>query len=164
MTVRDVVTDTEALTMTFTAEFDAPVERVWQVLADARQLERWWGPPEWPASFTRHDMVVGGESHYVLTGPEGEEMAGWWSVTAVEEPTRLAFDDGFADEDGTPVESSPVIDTEITLAPLPGGRALMTTRSRFSSLEAFEELAQMGMEEGMRFSLGQIDALLVEQS
>ncbi|MGE5274633.1 MAG: helix-turn-helix domain-containing protein [Verrucomicrobiota bacterium] len=33
----------EALTMTVTAEFDAPVAQVWEVFADPRKLERWWG-------------------------------------------------------------------------------------------------------------------------
>lgn len=54
--------DREALSLVVTAEFDAPVDRVWQLWADPRQLERWWGPPGWPASFPQHDMVVGGRS------------------------------------------------------------------------------------------------------
>lgn len=162
MTVRDVIKDVESLTMTFTAEFDASVERVWQVLADARLLERWWGPPEWPATFTRHDMVVGGESHYYMSGPDGETMRGWWRITAVDEPHRLAFDDGFADDDGNPVDSMPVIGTELTIKPMAGGGTLLTVRSRFSSLEALEELAAMGMEEGMTTAMAQIDAILAE--
>jgi len=162
MTVRDVIKDVESLTMTFTAEFDATVERVWQVVADARQLERWWGPPEWPATFTRHDMVVGGESHYYMSGPDGEKMHGWWSITVVDGPRLLAFDDGFADDDGNPVDSMPVIATELTLEQLPGGGSLLTARSRFSSLEALEELVAMGMEEGMTTAMGQIDAILAE--
>jgi len=51
MTVVDSVKDIENLTMTITAEFDAPVERVWRIWADPRRLERWWGPPTWPATF-----------------------------------------------------------------------------------------------------------------
>ena len=45
MTVTAVRKDPEALTMTLTAEFDASPERVWELWADPRQLERWWGPP-----------------------------------------------------------------------------------------------------------------------
>lgn len=162
MTVLDVVKDTDALTMTFTAAFEAPVERVWQLWADPRQLERWWGPPEWPATFTRHDMVVGGESAYFMTGPEGEKMHGWWLMTHLNEPHGLGFDDGFANEDGTPNRDMPVIRGEMTLETLPDGRTLMTSRSWFSSAEAFEELAAMGMEEGMRSAMGQMDAILAE--
>jgi hypothetical protein len=40
MPVTDVTNDAEALTMTLTAEFDAPLSRVWQLYADPRQLEK----------------------------------------------------------------------------------------------------------------------------
>ena len=48
MTVTVVRKDPETLTMTLTAEFDATPERVWDLWADPRQLERWWGPPDVP--------------------------------------------------------------------------------------------------------------------
>lgn len=48
MTVTRVDKDYDRLTITFVADFDAPVERVWQLWADPRQLERWWGPPSMP--------------------------------------------------------------------------------------------------------------------
>ena len=52
MTVTAVRKDPQTLTMTLDAEFDAPPERVWQLWADPRQLERWWGPPTYPATVT----------------------------------------------------------------------------------------------------------------
>jgi uncharacterized protein YndB with AHSA1/START domain len=51
MTVISMDTNPEALSMTLVAEFDAGVERVWQLFEDPRQLERWWGPPTYPATF-----------------------------------------------------------------------------------------------------------------
>ena len=92
MTVIDVQKDTTALTLTFVAEFDAPVDRVWQLWADPRKLERWWGPPEWPATFTRHELHEGGTVNYHMTGPDGTIAGGWWTVTAVDAPRMLAFD------------------------------------------------------------------------
>ena len=59
MTVTAVHKDPDALTMTLTAEFDASPERVWELWADPRQLERWWGPPTYPATFTAHDLAPG---------------------------------------------------------------------------------------------------------
>ena len=44
------------LTMTITSEFAAPVKRVWQLWADPRQLERWWGPPTHPATFVDYEL------------------------------------------------------------------------------------------------------------
>ena len=40
MTVTSVDKDFESLTLTLTADFTAPVERVWRLWADPRQLER----------------------------------------------------------------------------------------------------------------------------
>src|ERR671932_442277 len=50
MPVTDVHQDLDNLTLTVTADFAAPVERIWQVYADPRQLERVWGPPTYPAT------------------------------------------------------------------------------------------------------------------
>ena len=50
MTVINVQKDPEHLTFSITAEFDVPVERVWQLWSDPRQLERWWGPPTYPST------------------------------------------------------------------------------------------------------------------
>ena len=78
MPVRSVTKDLNALTMTLIAEFPVPVERVWAAWADPRQLERFWGPPEWPATFLQHDFVVGGKSLYYMKGPDGTKSHGWW--------------------------------------------------------------------------------------
>ena len=51
MSVIDVSKDLDALTMTMTAEFVAPVAKVWQVWENPRLLERWWGPTTHPATF-----------------------------------------------------------------------------------------------------------------
>jgi uncharacterized protein YndB with AHSA1/START domain len=40
MPLTNVANDAAAQTVTLTAEFDAPVERVWQLYADPRQLEQ----------------------------------------------------------------------------------------------------------------------------
>jgi uncharacterized protein YndB with AHSA1/START domain len=153
--------DPESLTTTFVAEFDAGVERVWQVWQDPRKLERWWGPPTWPATFERHDLVVGGRTRYYMTGPEGEKSRGWWTITAIEAPHRLEFDDGFADEDYEPVAAMGTTHAVVTLE-AHGSRTRMTIVSTFASLKQLEEMMAMGMEEGMRLALGQIDALLTE--
>ena len=67
MTVTAVRKDPQALSMTLDAEFDAPPERVWELWADPRQLERWWGPPNYPATFTKHDLAPGSRVEYHMT-------------------------------------------------------------------------------------------------
>jgi len=161
MTVIDSSTDPATLTLTFVAEFAARPERVWQVWADPRQLERWWGPPSWPATFSRHEFVEGGESRYHMTGPDGEKAPGWWRIVTIEEPRRLEFDDGFADADGEPVDRDEPITVHVTLEQV-GDRTRMTTVAHFRSTEQMEKMIKMGMQEGMRLAMGQIDAVLAD--
>jgi uncharacterized protein YndB with AHSA1/START domain len=159
MTVISSQKNAEALSFTVVAEFDAGVERVWQVWEDPRQLERWWGPPTWPATFDGHDFVAGGKASYYMTGPEGEKSRGWWRFTAIEAPHRLEFDDGFADENGDPIPAMGTSHAVMRLEAV-GSRTRMTIVSTFDSAEALEKVLAMGMEEGMKQALDQIDAIL----
>jgi len=148
--------------MTITVELDATVERAWQLWADPRQLERWWGPPTYPATVVDHDLTPGGRVTYFMTGPEGDKSHGWWQVLAAEPPRRLELQDGFADDSGTPNDAMPVTTMVATLTAREGGGTVMNITSRFPSLEAMEQLVSMGMEEGIAAALGQIDAILAE--
>ncbi|WP_427129165.1 SRPBCC family protein [Pseudarthrobacter sp. S9] len=163
MTVTSSVKNLEALSLTFVAEFDASVERVWQIWEDPRQLERWWGPPTWPATFAKHDFVPGGESSYYMTGPEGEKSRGWWRITDIKAPHHLAFDDGFADENGAPVADMGTMHGVVTLEAI-GDRTRMTVMTEFEAEEQMEQILAMGMEEGMQQAMGQIDAIVAEHA
>jgi uncharacterized protein YndB with AHSA1/START domain len=160
MTVTSVKKDPEALTMTITAELDATVERAWQLWADPRQLERWWGPPTYPATVVDHDLATGGRINYFMTGPDGDKAHGWLQVVAVEPPNRLELKDGFADDTGAPNDAMPTMDMVATLAERDGGGTLMTIQTQFPSVEAMEQLLSMGMDEGMAAALGQIAEIL----
>lgn len=159
MPVTNTQQDPQNLTLTLEAEFAAPVERVWQLWADARQLEKWWGPPTWPATFERHDLKPGGESRYYMTGPDGTKARGWWTVTDVEEPSRLEFDDGFAKDDGEPVDPEDKTHGVVTLETIDGGTRMLVV-STFKDAEQMERMAKMGMVEGMTQAMNQIDGLL----
>lgn len=159
MTVTDVRKDPDKLTMTVSAAFDHPAERVWQLWADPRQLERWWGPPEYPATFERHELEPGGTVTYYMSGPEGERYNGWWSVVAVEAPHRLEVRDGFADDEGRPNEEMPVTEMRVELTEHDGRTSVLIT-STFPSTAAMEQLIAMGMDEGLSLAMGQMDDIL----
>lgn len=161
MPVTKILKDPSALTLTVVADFPVPVERAWQLWADPRQLERWWGPPSHPATVTRHELSPGGRVLYHMTGPEGDRHHGWWRVVSVDPPHGLAVEDGFGDEDGTPNPDMPTMKMRVTLETTEEGTR-MTTVSTFPSIEAMEQLLAMGMEEGIRAATGQIDAILAE--
>jgi uncharacterized protein YndB with AHSA1/START domain len=161
MTITSLDKDVDHLTLTLVADFAAPVERVWQLWADPRQLEHWWGPPSYPATVEEHDLTPGGDVTYFMTGPDGEKYRGWWRITSVEAPTSLKFTDGFADQDGAPSTTMPTMAVRVRLSEH-GGGTRMEMRSVFDSAEQMERLADMGMVEGLRQAVGQMDALLAD--
>jgi len=152
----------EALTMTIDAEFDASAERVWQLWADPRQLERWWGPPAYPATFTRHELMPGSRAEYHMTGPTGDQPRGYWDIIETDPPRSLMFVDGFANDDGTPNDALPRSEGRVTIEGVGEGRTRMSIEFRFPSAEAMEQLLGFGMEEGLGQAVGQIDAILRE--
>jgi uncharacterized protein YndB with AHSA1/START domain len=160
MTVTDIHKDQAALTMTIASEWDAPIARVWQLWADPRKLERWWGPPTYPATVLEHDLRPGGKVSYFMTSPEGDQYHGWWKVLTVDEPNRLDLEDGFADTEGNPNADLPTTLSTVTFADLSGGRTRMLIETRFPSPEAMAQLIEMGMEEGLAAAMTQIDAIL----
>jgi uncharacterized protein YndB with AHSA1/START domain len=162
MTVTAVRKDAQALTMTLDAEFEATPERVWQLWADPRQLERWWGPPGYPATFTKHDLVPGSRVEYHMTTPEGDQPKGYWDVVEAEAPNRLVVRDGFANDDGTPNDAMPSGEMRVTIEAVNDGRTQMSIVSIFPTAEAMEQLLAMGQEEGLKDAVGQIDAILAE--
>jgi uncharacterized protein YndB with AHSA1/START domain len=159
MTVTSVVKDYDRLTLTVVADFDAPIERVWRLWADPRQLERWWGPPTYPATVLDHDLTPGGAVTYVMTGPEGHKSRGWWRVTSVDPPASLEFVDGFADQDGTPSADLPTTTVLVRLTEHDGGTR-MVVRSIFESRTQMEQLERIGAFEVFVQTVGQMDALL----
>ncbi len=159
MTVTHVHKDPEQLTMTMIVELDTTVERAWQLWADPRQLERWWGPPTYPATFVDHNFEPGGEATYYMTSPEGEKFYGWWEVIAIDPPRRLEVKDGFGDDTGQRNEDMPAGRMVVTLDER-DGKTVMDITSHFTSLEAMNQLIEMGQEEGMVQALGQIEAIL----
>jgi uncharacterized protein YndB with AHSA1/START domain len=162
MTVTAVRKDPKALTMTLDAEFEASAERVWQLWADPRQLERWWGPPTCPATVDTHDLSPGGRVRYHMTGPEGDQPGGYWDVDVVQPPYRLNFRDGFTNEDGTPNTELPMTTVQVTIQDIGGGKTRMSIESEFPTVEAMEQVLAMGQEEGLTQAVAQIDAILAK--
>jgi uncharacterized protein YndB with AHSA1/START domain len=159
MSLVSIEKDFDNLSLVVIADFAAPVERVWQLWADPRQLERWWGPPTHPATVEKHDLSSGGEVSYFMTGPEGQTTRGWWRITAVDPPASLEFRDGFANEDGTPNAGLPTTVVRMRLTEHDRGTR-MELHFLFESSEHWELMERWGAFEVVPQSIGQMDALV----
>jgi uncharacterized protein YndB with AHSA1/START domain len=159
MPITAVTKDPGNLTLTVIGDYPVTHKRLWEAYADPRQLERFWGPVEWPATFTRHDMKVGGRAEYFMKGPNGETSAGYWKFLAVDPIESFEVKDGFATNEGVENAQMPSMTMKFNFEATKTG-ARVTSVTRFPSLEAMEQLTQMGMEEGLRSAMGQLDAVL----
>ena len=160
MTITNVEKDLEALTMTVTADLDATVERAWQLWADPRQFERWWGPPGFPATVVDHELRAGGRITFFVTGTEGERYDSTWEVIAADPPSHLELRDADVDDDGRPNDGNAMTAMVITIDQRDGGGAVMEVCTHFDSQAGMEQVLATGVEEGMCLMLAQIDAVL----
>ncbi|MHC5794860.1 SRPBCC family protein [Lacisediminihabitans sp. FW035] len=161
MPVTSVEKDLDRFTLTIVADFAASLSRLWDAYTDPRQIERFWGPPTYPATFSRHDAAVGGRSVYRMTGPTGDEHYGCWEWTTVDAPRSFTIVDWFADETGAPNTELPPLHASFEFEATDSGSRL-TTVSRFDSLEDLEKLLEMGVLEGTTLAMGQIDQVLAD--
>jgi uncharacterized protein YndB with AHSA1/START domain len=165
MPVTNVTKDPENLTMTVVADFAAPLQRLWDAYTDPRQIEKFWGPPDWPATFTRHDVFPGGKTHYAMTGPDGSSHGGYWDWIDVKAPqggdvASFEVKDGFAD-DGVTKDDLPSMRMVFQFESTESGSRVITT-THFGSAEELAQMLEMGMEEGLRGAMGQIDDVLAD--
>jgi len=158
MPLTSVAKDLATLTLTVVGDYPVSQQRLWDAFADPRQLERFWGPPFAPATFTRHDFKVGGRAEYFLALPDGGRWSGSWKFTAVNPISSFEAHDG---EDNAEDENMPA-GMKFTFAATPTGSRI-TVVTRFSSVEAMEQTIP-GMEPGLRAAMPQLDAVLAERS
>jgi len=161
MPITSVSRDTGALSLTVVADFPVGVQRLWDAYVDPRQLERFWGPPTWPATFTRHDAAAGGRSTYTMKGPDGDSHGGYWEWLSVEPLKSFEVRDGFATPGGEPDPDQPWMRMRFEFVETEHG-SRVTTVTQFSSLADLERLLEMGMEEGLREAMGQMDEVLAD--
>ena len=158
MPVTDITHDLDARTITIVADFAAPVERVFDVYADPRQLELVLGPPDAPATVVDHELAPGGRVTYFMTGPDGEKHHGRWRIEEVEPPHRLHITDDAVGDEGKPDDGGPTAMT-VTIAET-DGTATMSIQTHFADRESMEQMIEKGMEQGMTETLNQVDPLL----
>lgn len=159
MSITSLDKDYDNLALNLVLDFDASPEKVWELWADPRKLERWWGPPSYPATVEEHDLTPGGTVTYFMTGPEGDTHRGYWTVSSVDAPKSLELHDGFAHDDGTPNDELPGTFMTVRLSERGSGTRVEMS-SVFDSREQMDQLVQMGMVEGIQEAASQMDALL----
>jgi uncharacterized protein YndB with AHSA1/START domain len=96
-----------------------------------------------------------------MTGPDGERSAGFWEFLVVDEGKFFEVRDGFVGVDGNENTEMPSMRMTFSFEDTDAGSRLVTT-THFGSLGELESLIEMGMEEGMKSAMGQIDDVLAD--
>jgi uncharacterized protein YndB with AHSA1/START domain len=153
--------DPQNLTMTVTAELDASPERVWQLWADPRQFERWWGAPGYPATATALDLRTGGKVEYHLSGPDGDTPTNVWEVVEADHPRRLVLRDAIVDDNDVPLDEGPSKFT-VTFDAIESGRTRMSIETRFPNAQALKVALDMDMDKMLDWSISQMEVVLAD--
>ncbi|MEQ1737685.1 MAG: SRPBCC family protein, partial [Rhodoglobus sp.] len=98
---------------------------------------------------------------YRMTGPTGDQHYGYWEWTHVDAPVSFEVTDGFADETGAPNTELPGMRVTFAFEPTDAGSRL-TTVTTFNSVEELNQLLEMGVLEGTKEAMSQIDAVLAD--
>jgi uncharacterized protein YndB with AHSA1/START domain len=85
-------------TIVQTRLLSAPVKLVFDCFADAENISNWWGPNGFRTTTHEKDFRVGGVWIYTMHGPDGKDYPNHVTYTAIEPPTRIAYDHGINEQ------------------------------------------------------------------
>jgi uncharacterized protein YndB with AHSA1/START domain len=142
--------DTDIL---ITRTFQAPAELVYRAMTTPEHVRRWWGAGHGEVTTCDIDLRVGGAWRFVLTQPDGSEVAFSGTYLELDPPGRTVHTEcyeAFPDSTSTITTSYDEHDGVTTM------RALC----RYDSKETRDAVIASGMEVGMNASYDAIDALL----
>lgn len=140
----------------FTMErvFDAPIGAVWSAWTDSDKLAKWWGPRGWETTNKAFEFKPGGTWHYCMKCVDenqgeffGQESWGKTVYESINEPNEIVYRDYFSDAEGTFKEEMPGSITTLRFIE-EDGKTRVVSETIFDTLEGFEQVVAMGMEQG----------------
>ena len=117
--------------LVLTRRFDAPRELVFAAFTDPKQVRRWWGPKDYPATHVEMDVRPGGRWRNCLTAAaDGRELWQHGVFREVMPPSRLVFTFVWEEEGERGLETL----VTITFAEDGGGTRLTLRQTPFHSI------------------------------
>lgn len=86
--------------LTIMRVFDAPLKKVWRAWSDGKKIIKWWGPKGYKMKSARFEFREGGNFHYYMKPPKGEELWGKMTFREIIPEKKIVFVDSFSDEEG----------------------------------------------------------------
>ena len=142
--------DTDIL---ITRTFQAPADLVYQAMTTPEHVRRWWGAGHGEVTTCDIDLRVGGAWRFVLTQPDGSEVAFSGEYLELDPPGRTVHTERYEAVPAPPSTITTTYDEH-------DGVTTMRALCRYDSKETRDAVVASGMESGMNSSYDAIDALL----
>jgi uncharacterized protein YndB with AHSA1/START domain len=142
-----------------TKEFDAELPLVWDAFTKPELLDLWWAPKPWASKTKSMNFKEGGRRFYAMVSPEGQEH---WSIqdfTSINPTTNFKFVDAFTDKDEVVNSAFPSSEWHLNFSEQDDTTTVKIT-IKHKTLEALEQIIQMGFKEGFTMTLNELQLLL----
>ena len=147
-----------------TREFDAPRQLVWDVWTQQKHVEKWFGPKGFTTRVEKLDFKVGGESSYIMIGPDGTEYPSkgvFQEIVPIEKiVTTDEFGEGFDEIESMKNVDLPEGMTQTYLFDDLGQRTKLTIIVSHPTVEDRKKHEAMGVIDGWNSSLDKVEEYL----
>lgn len=140
-------------------EFDAELSLVWKAWTTSEILDQWWAPKPWKTETQYMDFREGGYWLYIMAGPKGEKHYCRNDYNKIVQYQYYKGIDSFCDENGKINESLPRASWENTFTDL-DSKTLVVVETTYDSQEQLEMVLKMGMKEGLKMALENLDQFI----
>jgi uncharacterized protein YndB with AHSA1/START domain len=148
-------------TIVIARTFNGPARIVFDAWTRADLVKRWWAPGTRASIVSvEADVKVGGAYRYLLQPVNGQRFAFSGKYREVARPTRLVYTVFFEPTgEGTVVPESEAAVNTVTFEER-DGKTHLVSREVYPSQEVRDMVLASGMEDGMRETMDQLDALV----
>jgi uncharacterized protein YndB with AHSA1/START domain len=138
--------------------FNAPSRIVFRAWTEPELVKRWWAPLVVGVSMVSclANVRVGGNYRYVLQNPDGGQIAFSGVYAEIDPPTRLVYSQVLE-----PMADAGEAVITVTFTD-EANRTRMISSEHYPSAQVRDMVLASGMEQGMRITMAQLDALVAE--
>ncbi len=142
--------------ISFTRDFDAPRELVFNAWTSQDKIGQWWGPNGFTTTTKEMKFEAGGDWIFTMHGPDGTDYPNHIVYTNINKPELLKYDHyGHKDEEGGPPHFKATIAFEDI-----GGKTGINMKMGFPTADARNEAAEFRAIERGKQTLGRLEEFI----
>jgi len=142
--------------------FNASKDLVWEAWTTPEILDQWWAPKPYRAVTKSMNFKEGGQWHYCMAGPQGEQHWCLFDFERIVPLTSFSGLDAFCDENAVISDTKPRVQWHNEFIDK-GDTALVQINIQFDQLEDLEAIISMGFKEGFTAGLENLDQYIESQ-